>query len=135
MKLTVPESDAWTDGYHFDTHSGGIGTDPNGFGWAKTTWPHVAGILYRRLMWSPWFATIVRVGGFGTEEHVLAFKPAGDARDGVYTGTFTPRKHGEVFVFVNDSVIGLPRICDYFYRTNNKGKASLTLRLAEPEHR
>ena len=43
-----------------------------------------------------------------------------------YTATFKARKSGELFVYVNDSVIGWPGQFDLFYR-NNRGKAELTL--------
>ena len=43
----------------------------------------------------------------------------------------TPRRSrrgrsGELFVYVNDAVIGIPGHVDKFYR-NNKGKAELTI--------
>jgi hypothetical protein len=56
--------------------------------------------------------------------------PAGPAR---YKATFKARRDGEVFVYVNDSVLGLPGTFDMFYREDpwtrrsNKGKANLTL--------
>ena len=46
-----------------------------------------------------------------------------------YTATFKAQKTGEVFVYVNDAVIGIPGYFDYFYALNNKGKADLTLEL------
>lgn len=45
----------------------------------------------------------------------------------IYTTTFRPQKDGEVFIFVNDSVLGLPWIYDYFYQSNNAGAATITL--------
>ena len=44
-----------------------------------------------------------------------------------YTATFTAKKSGELFVYVNDSVVGWPGYFDYFYGLNNKGTAELTL--------
>ncbi len=49
---------------------------------------------YKRLIWSNWFATILRVGGPGLEEHLLKF----EEKDGVWTTTFVPRSNGEVFL-------------------------------------
>jgi hypothetical protein len=41
-------------------------------------------------------------------------------------------RSGELFVFVNDAVIGLPRAWNYFYR-NNSGEATVVIRkIREP---
>ena len=37
-----------------------------------------------------------------------------------------PTRKGELFVFVNDAVIGLPGLYDVFYR-NNAGSGKLTV--------
>jgi hypothetical protein len=44
------------------------------------------------------------------------------------------RRSGEVFLYVNDAVIGLPWLSTYFYeksffRDKNHGKAMITIRL------
>jgi hypothetical protein len=78
-------------------------------------------------MWSNWFSTVLRIGSKGWEEHLLNLKEETTAGGVVYTATLRPQKSGEVFVFVNDSVIGLPWIYDYFYRSNNAGAATITL--------
>jgi hypothetical protein len=33
------------------------------------------GVLFKRLIWSNWFAPIVRVGSTGFEEHLPKFEP------------------------------------------------------------
>ena len=116
----------WIDGYR-EGKPGGIPTDPRGFGWSKTKVLQYLGVPYRRLMWSNWFSTVLRVGSTGFEEHLLHLKEENTADGVIYTATFKPQKDGEVFVFVNDSVIGLPWIYDYFYRSNNAGTATVTL--------
>ena len=40
--------------------------------------------------------------------------------------TIKPTRDGELFIFVNDAVIGIPGLYDLFYR-NNKGAAQLTV--------
>jgi hypothetical protein len=77
----------------------------------------------------------VRVGSRGSAEQPLTFKPDENPCDcpkpepRELIAEFTPRRNGEVFLFVNDAVIGLPRIADYFYRTNNEGRATVVIEL------
>ncbi len=97
-------------------------TDPNGFGWGQAPWWQSPGAFYRRLIWSNWFVTILRVGGPGFEEHRLQL----EQKDGEWSTSFVPRSSGEVFLYVNDAVIGLPWIYDLFYR-NNHGTAEVKL--------
>jgi hypothetical protein len=44
----------------------------------------------------------------------------------VIEATIKPTREGELFIFVNDSVLGIPGLYDFFYR-NNKGTAKLTV--------
>ena len=95
----------------------------------RMRWQMAFGLPIRRLVGSNWFATVVRVGNRGFGEIVPTFTrndaPSSSSPAG-YTATFTARKSGELFVYVNDSVIGIPGYVDTFYR-NNKGKAELTV--------
>ncbi|MBR0873140.1 DUF2235 domain-containing protein [Bradyrhizobium tropiciagri] len=100
-----------------------IETDPNGFGNARASFAQMLGWPYKRLIWSNWFATILRVGGPGFEEHLLRL----EQKDGAWTTTFVPRATGEVFLYVNDTVLSLPWIYNYFYRANNYGTAKVTI--------
>jgi uncharacterized protein (DUF2235 family) len=122
IKVTSP----WIDDYH-EGKPGGIPTDPRGFGWSETKPLQYLGVPYRRLMWSNWFSPVLRVGSNGFEEHLLDIRQEKTADGAIYTATFLPQKDGEVFIFVNDSVLGLPWIYDYFY-SNNAGAATVTLR-------
>ena len=132
-RVTLKITDGWEDGYKLKepdaNKAKGIETDPNGFGQDKMTWMMEGGIPLRRLLWSNWFATVVRVGDRGLEEHPLAFTLAaegGPAREPVgriYSARFTAWSDGELFLFVNDAVLGIPRLVDFFYRGNNKGSA------------
>ncbi|MCA6124198.1 DUF2235 domain-containing protein [Bradyrhizobium sp. WSM 1704] len=98
-------------------------TDPNGFGNARASWLQIVGWPYKRLIWSNWFATILRVGGGGFEEHLLRL----EQKDGAWTTIFVPRATGEVFLYVNDTTLSLPWIYDYFYESNNHGTAKVTI--------
>jgi len=101
-----------------------IATNPNGFDYHGAAWSQLPGVPYRRLIWSNWFATILRVGGPGLEEHLLDLK---EEKAGAWTATFEPRSSGEGFLYVNDAVIGLPWIYGLFYWWNNHGTAEVKL--------
>jgi hypothetical protein len=63
----------------------------------------------RRHLSEPWFVPIARVGTYGSEDYVLT--PA-DVVEGMkprqtMTSVITPRKNGELFLFVNDAYSGL----------------------------
>jgi len=116
ISLTIPENDPWIDG--------DIPTDPNGI--AGSRWTQLAGVPFKRLIWSNWFAPIVRVGSTGFEEHVPTFEPdAGNGR--LWIAHFTARSDGEVFVYVNDTSVFFPWLFTTFY-DNNKGSATVSLK-------
>jgi uncharacterized protein (DUF2235 family) len=113
--LTIPENDPWID-YN-------IPTDPKGF---SMHWRQLAGIPFRRLIWSNWFMPIVRVGSTGLEEHLSAFERSPDDKK-VWTAEFKARSDGEVFVYVNDTSIFFPWLFQLFYE-NNQGSAWVALK-------
>jgi hypothetical protein len=114
-RITLTVKDGWSDA--------SIGTDPNGFDVRRASWlQRLLGWPYRRLVWSNWFATILRVGSPGLEKHLLTFQQNGNE----WTTTFEPRSSGEAFLYVNDTVISLPGIYGWFYR-NNHGTAEVKL--------
>lgn len=108
----------------------GIETGPNGFGWDRMSWRMAPGLPYRRLIASNWFATIIRIGDSGFGEMELSFestecqcpKPATH-----YKASFKAARDGEVFVYVNDSVVAWNGFERYYL--NNKGTANLTITL------
>jgi hypothetical protein len=124
-------TDGWEDGHMWkEPQEKGIETGPNGFGLDKMTWKMAPGLPYRRLISSNWFATILRIGESGFGEIVLTYEsdecpcPGPSTR---YKASFKAAKDGEVFAYVNDSVINWLGQ-DRFYR-NNKGTANLTITL------
>jgi uncharacterized protein (DUF2235 family) len=138
--LTVTEP--WEDGYKFmesdPRKAKGIETGPEGFGYDKMTPKMYFGLPLRRQIASNWFATILRADNKGFGEINPAFVrdessgPSGPPR---YKATFRAPRDGEIFVYVNDSVVGWPGYFDLFYRQDawtrmtNKGKADLTIEL------
>ena len=82
---------------------------------------------FRRLVGFNWFATVLRIGNTGFGEIVLPYERKENAGLPVsghdqYTAKFTAQKSGEVFVYVNDAVIGIPGLFDYFYHIQQQGK-------------
>ena len=133
--LTVIEP--WQDGYKFrqtdPRKAKGIETGPEGFGYDKMTPMMYLGLPLRRQIASNWFAPILRVGNKGFGEVALTFVRDGPPDSVRYKATFRARRTGDVFIYVNDSVIGWPGYFDMFYREDavtrrtNKGRATLTI--------
>lgn len=133
-RVTVTITEPWEDGYD-PVKNTGILTGPEGFGYDKMTWRMMPGLPIRRHISSNWFEMIARIGnrGFGEvkfklerEEPPRCQCPPSPAR---YTATLKAHRDGELFFYVNDSVLGLPDYFDLFYRWNNRGKADVTVEL------
>jgi len=76
----------------------------------------------RREITQDWFRIVLRYGRVGGEEDFIVPDPD----DSVLESPIKPTRNGELFVFVNDAVVGIPGLYDLFYR-NNKGAAKLTV--------
>ena len=74
-----------------------------------------AGVPLRRELTRPWFRPVARIGATGGEENFL------DPDENQISEKFKATRDGELFLFVNDAVIGLPHLYDVFYR-NNRGE-------------
>jgi uncharacterized protein (DUF2235 family) len=127
----------WEDGYKLNEPNAikakGIETGPDGFGFDKMTWRMWFGLPIRRELGANWFAAILRIGDKGSGEIGLTFERVDALRPQPgpmrYKAQFKARRSGEVFVYVNDSVLGWPGYFDYFYQLNNKGDATISLEL------
>ena len=75
------------------------------------------GVPLRRELTRPWFRLVLRYGATGGEEVFLDPDP----EDGTIEDVIRPTRKGELFIFVNDAVIGIPGLYDVFYR-NNTGR-------------
>jgi len=122
-ELLVTVANTWEDG--------GRTTTP--FGYRTSTmgserWKGYAGIFLRRILFRPWFRLIARVGETGVDEYFLDPVPVPDTQPQAYRARFTADKSGEIFLYVNDAVIGLPWVSAHYYG-NNKGTAKVTVRL------
>jgi uncharacterized protein (DUF2235 family) len=76
----------------------------------------------RRELTKDWFRIVLRYGDVGGEEAFLDPDPD----DAVIEAPIRPKREGELFIFVNDAVVGIPGLYDFFYR-NNQGAAQLTV--------
>jgi uncharacterized protein (DUF2235 family) len=86
----------------------------------------VAAVPLRRELTQPWFRIVAKIGPQGGEEQFL--DP--DFRDAnLIDEEITATRDGELFLFVNDAVIGIPGFNGYFYKLfyddwkKNSGKA------------
>jgi uncharacterized protein (DUF2235 family) len=104
-----------------------IPTSPAGFYSleAPTTWQKIAMVLalpMRRELIRPWFRIVARTGSVGGEETFLDPDPKDHSIDEVMRAT----RDGELFLFVNDTVLGVPGLEGAFY-SNNLGSADVTI--------
>ena len=76
----------------------------------------------RRETTQDWFRIVLRYGRVGGEE--VFIEP--DTDDYVIETPMKPTRNGELFIFVNDAVIGIPGLYNYFYQ-NNGGAAELVV--------
>ncbi len=76
----------------------------------------------RRELFEDWFRIVLRYGRTGGEEHVLAPDPT----DPLIEDNIKPTRGGQLYIFVNDAVIGFPGLYGALYQ-NNKGTGQLTV--------
>jgi hypothetical protein len=117
--LEIDAQDSWKDG--------GIRVPVGGFSASDPPpWCHriLLGLLVplRRELTQDWFRIVLRYGRVGGEEVFLDPDP----EDSKIETNIRPTRDGELFIFVNDAVIGIPGLYDFFYR-NNAGGGKLTL--------
>jgi uncharacterized protein (DUF2235 family) len=95
--------------------------------------PMLLRLPFRRWLTEPWFRPIARIGWKGTDEYPLiprlsATDEADDAPVRRLVSVVRARTSGELFLYVNDSMIELPGLRTRFYR-NNAGTARVTVEL------
>jgi uncharacterized protein (DUF2235 family) len=77
----------------------------------------------RRELFEDWFRIVLRYGQIGGEEST--FEP--DPTDPLIQDSIKPTRTGELFIFVNDAVIGVPGLYGYLYKFND-GKGQLSVK-------
>ena len=129
-KITITQAQDWRDRSSAVDLSGfeigelpGVGTRLRLF----------AGLPLRRVLNRPWFRPIARIGAVGADEYPLDpdTRPVVPVR--VATSAEVPdelvaeikaRRTGELFLYVNDAILGLPPVAGAFY-DNNGGQAQV----------
>jgi uncharacterized protein (DUF2235 family) len=76
----------------------------------------------RRETTQDWFHVVLRYGRVGGEETFIVPDPD----DYLIQSPIRATRDGEIFVFVNDAVIGIPGLYNFFYK-NNRGAADLVI--------
>jgi uncharacterized protein (DUF2235 family) len=127
--VTIVEDSPWADNAPQQAHP----TRPGGFKTAElSNWrkvPTLAALPLRRALFRRWFTVIARVGAAGISEEFI--DPVQISAN-VYRGrTETVGRDGELFLYVNGPVIGLPWFTDAFYR-NHRGTAHITVKRLYP---
>jgi uncharacterized protein (DUF2235 family) len=128
VKLTRDPPDAyWNDGkFPVDDIAGFEIAELDTFGERATM---LAGLPLRRVLLRPWFRPIARIGSTGTDEYFLdppVATPLRKPNPDEVVSSFRARRTGELFLYVNDAVIGIPGLAGLFYR-NNRGAASVSV--------
>ncbi|MBN9217623.1 MAG: DUF2235 domain-containing protein [Mesorhizobium sp.] len=119
-KVEISITDAWKDG--------ALCADTRGV--QESSVAHYLATLMKRWWAEPYFKPIARVGRFGNDEYVLnAVEPVipGQCANMKLAAEIKPKTSGELYVYVNDAVVGLPGIYDFFYRHNNQGSAQVSV--------
>jgi hypothetical protein len=80
------------------------------------------GLPLRRELFKDWGRIALRYGRVGGEEAFLDPDPD----DPKIESPFKPTRDGELFMFINDAVIGIPGLYGWLYR-NNIGSAQVTV--------
>jgi uncharacterized protein (DUF2235 family) len=83
-----------------------------------------AALPLRRELIRPWFRVVARIGSAGGEESFL--DPDPDPRANPIEEVIPATRDGQLFLFVNDAVLGIPGLYGYFYE-NNAGTAEVTI--------
>jgi uncharacterized protein (DUF2235 family) len=122
--IRFDSTDSFKDG-DIDGSEGFYSTSPSSI---KQQAAMLAAVPLRRELIRPWFRVVVRIGGKGGEEMFL--DP--DLTDKLLINEpIRATRDGELFLFVNDAVIGIPGFNGYFYKwfyDNNKGSARVTIK-------
>jgi hypothetical protein len=118
-------TDDFKDGDDIDASEGFYSTTFNSISQQAA---FLAAVPLRRELFHPWFRVVARIGGKGSEEKAL--EP--DLNDKfLIDEPIKATRDGELFLFVNDAIIGLPGFGGYFYKLfygNNKGSTRVTIK-------
>jgi hypothetical protein len=120
----APPSEKWSDGDLPETTPKGFRSDDVDVPF----WDRLimyAAMPLRRIYFRRWFTVVARIGSVGMDEDYLDPGPDPANQNKRYSGeTNRLERDGELFLYVNDSVIALPGLFGHFY-DNNHGTAHI----------
>lgn len=103
-----------------ETDAGGYSTFHNPEGGIQLSWTetaiHILASPLRRYYFQPWFQPVARYGSLGSEVDFL--EPDPDRRVKKISEYVTPKVTDELFFYVNDAVLILPRTYQWLYNDN-----------------
>jgi uncharacterized protein (DUF2235 family) len=121
--VTVPSETRWVNN--------DLPTSPSGFRTASLPGSDrllmAATLPQRRVIFRRWFSLLARIGSTGVAE-VFLDPELVSGNQNTYQGVIrSAERSGELFLYVNESVVPLPWISDIFY-WNNKGSAQVVIK-------
>jgi uncharacterized protein (DUF2235 family) len=120
--IRVDKLENWTNGT-FPIPMGGFSAQPyETANWYTRLYLSLF-LPLRRELSEEWFRIVLRYGRTGGEETVLEPDPT----DPLTQDNIKPTRAGQLYVFVNDAVLGIPGYYGALYK-DNKGSALLTVR-------
>ncbi len=103
-----------------ETDARGYSTFHNPDGGTQLSWTetvvHILASPLRRYYFQPWFQPVARYGSLGSEVDFL--EPDPDRRVKKISEYVTPKVTDELFFYVNDAVLILPRAYQWLYNDN-----------------
>jgi uncharacterized protein (DUF2235 family) len=121
--IRFESTDSFKDGV-VPASEGYYSTDPASW-WQRAL--TIAAVPLRRELIRPWFRAVVRIGGKGGEE---IFLDPDFSDKYLINEPIIATRDGELFLFVNDAVIGIPGLNGYFYKlfyADNEGSTRVTI--------
>jgi hypothetical protein len=118
--ITFESTQSFSDGGIKASH-GFQSSDPGSYLQMATMF---AAIPLRRALTQPWFRIVARFGAQGGEETFLVPDPTDRY---LINEIIRAPRDGELFLFVNDAVIGIPGLYGRFYQ-NNQGTSRVIVR-------
>ncbi|WP_027059750.1 DUF2235 domain-containing protein [Mesorhizobium loti] len=128
--VTIDPKDPWIDGVKDPDKIRDRGCADT-LGVADGSFRRYLTTLAKRWWAEPYFKPIARVGRFGNDEYAL--DPVGPTTLGKclnmrLTAEIKPKASGELYFYVNDAVIALPGVSNFFYWHDNLGSAEVSVK-------
>ncbi len=121
IKLEIPQGQVWKDA----SHCAGVYGVNDKIAWPASL-PFYLGASAKRWWSEPYFRPIARIGRRGNDEYALVPIKAPESSDKCEARSLealiTARKTGRLYLYVNDAIVSVPGLHNFFYE-NNDGSA------------